>query len=135
MRLTFNIELVTKTRKYRARSETRQHRPRSETRRHRARSETRKQTRSNNRSSKFRQWSHDAERRDAAQHGCRVVKWSSLLLWSTLYLRLCIPLFLSALARFACGRRSFWYGTHCVFARKLPVGEFDGVCVLLHAFI
>ena len=126
MRLTFNIELVTETIKYRARGETRKYR---------ARSETRKQTRSNNTSSEFRQWLHDAERRRAASHGRHVVKWSSLLSWSTLRLRLCLPLFLSALARFACGRRVFWHGAHFVFARKLPVREFDGVCgkLLLHA--
>ena len=126
MRLTFNIALVTKTRKYRARSETRKYG---------ARSETRKQTRSNNTSSEFRQWLHDAERRRAASHGRRVVKWSSLLFWSTLFLRLCLPLFLSALARFACGRRAFCHGARFVFARKLPVREFDGVCgkLLLHA--
>ena len=130
MRLTFNIELVTETRNYRARGETRKYR---------ARSETRRQTRSNNTSSEFRQWLHDAERRRAASHGRHVVKWSSLLSWSTLCLwlrlRLCLPLFLSALARFACGRRAFWHGAHFVFTRKLPVREFGGVCggLLLHA--
>merc|ERR1711937_271032 len=42
MRLTFNIELVKKTRKYRARNETRKYRARTETRKYSARSGTRK---------------------------------------------------------------------------------------------
>ena len=124
---------------YRARSETIKYTARSETRKYRTRSETRKQTRSNDRSSKFRQWSHDAERRRAASHGRRVVKWSSLLFWSALCLwrclRPCLSLFLSALARFACGRRASRHGAHFDLARKLPVREFDGVSggLLLHA--
>ena len=45
--------------------------------------------------------------------------------------------FFPPLRGFACGRRDFWHGAHFVFARKLPVREFDGVCggLLLHASI